>query len=89
MKKIRYISRGQTNQLPLHMVTLLEGKSIKSCAHWGTPLLCKSSAFERRSRAVISVTNAALTRQQLSLTSGVLRNARGARWPSFAWAVRR
>ena len=45
-------------------------------------------AFERRSRA-ISVPNAALTRQQLSLTSGVLRNARGARWPSFSWAVRR
>ena len=45
-------------------------------------------AFERRSRA-ISVPNAALTQPRAALTPCVLRSARGARRPSFAWAVRR
>ena len=59
-------------------------KSNKIC-HAFARFLAKFSmrTFERRSRA-ISVTNAALTRQQLSLTSGVLRNACGARRPSLA-----
>ena len=45
-------------------------------------------AFERRSRAM-SVPTTTQTRPRSALTSCVLRSTRGARRPSFAWAVLR